>query len=409
MINFQDSHLLRNIIAFTYNLLLQILDIWRCSMEKIKVLHCTGLNMGGIETFITNIYSKISNEVVFDFINYYDPEEEQYYEEYVKGLGSKVFKTGAWNEKNILKKHFYRMKSLYSVLKKNDYNVFHIHASDNMWIEDAIIAKICKVPKIIIHSHSNGMQKFTKHFGFKSIFHNMVKPLWSFFATDYFACSKDAGEWMFTSKQINSSKFRIINNGIDFSKFEFNIDDRNLIRDKLNLKDKFVVGQVGRLAPEKNHMLSLKVFRELIKEDQNRYHFVIIGSGVNYSTINEYIKNNGLSNYVTIIESSNEINKWMSAFDCLLFPSLFEGLGIVAIEAQANGLNILCSNHIPKDVDISNCIQFLSIDNDSDYINWSIAIKNLPNHFDTIRVYKPNYTSFNICDVVKELMLCYQN
>ena len=184
--------------------------------KKVKrILHIVGtMNMGGQETFIMNLYRKIDrSKIQFDFVVH--SKEVQFYEKEIKELGGKIYKIDSMS-KNI----FLHMKNLYRIIKENNYHIIHRHTNSSIIWFDLLVAKIAKVRRIIVHSHSSS----SKYRIINKIFQGMMNML-----TDVrLACSQEAGEWLYGKK-----KFEIIPNGIDFEKYKFDLEKRKLLRNKI--------------------------------------------------------------------------------------------------------------------------------------------------------------------------------
>ena len=157
-------------------------------------------------------------------------------------------------------------------------------------------------------------------------------------------------------------------NHISYEEFKFDFELRNELRKQYKVEDKFVIGMIGRLEIEKNHIYILKQLNKLIFFN-NFIHLFIIGSGNLNKKLLKYVKKNHLQDYVSILESRSDIFKYYSLFDIFLLPSIYEGFGIVGLEAQVNGLKTLCSTNVPKDIKVSNKIEFIKLNNKKKWIN----------------------------------------
>lgn len=172
-------------------------------------------------------------------------------------------------------------------------------------------------------------------------------------ATDLFACSEEAGKYLFKDKP-----FQVLKNAIDSQNFIADADTRNEIRKELGLKDKFVVGHVGRLHPQKNHDFLIDVFAE-IKKKKPDAELILVATGPLEEKVKSKVVEKGLSDCVHFLGNRKDMNRIYQAMDVFVFPSLFEGLGIVAIEAQAAGVPIVCSEGLPPETDITPIYQKL--------------------------------------------------
>ncbi len=316
----------------------------------LRVLHVLGgLNLGGAETMVMNLYRTIDrSSIQFDFVTHI--EAKQAYEEEILSLGGKIYRFPAFNRKNSLK-----LYKIWNDFFENhpEYSIMHSHVRSYASIFIPIAKKHGVVT--IIHSHSTsegkGLQAFVKRC--------MQVPLK--YQADYlFACSKEAGQWLFGKSVVKKRNFYILNNAIDAEKYRFDFSVRNEYRKKLDVEGKKVYIQIGRLSKEKNYIFSLQVIKELYSLDKSIYFF-IVGNGNEKVGIQQKIQELGLSQCVTMLGARNDIPQLLQASDCMLFPSLWEGFGIVAIESQAAGLKTICSNYVPELVSITNYCTYLPL------------------------------------------------
>ena len=227
-------------------------------------------------------------------------------------------------------------------LRKNpDYKIVHVHTySIGYFCLKA--AKEMNVPVRIAHSHNNETVHDAKY-----LFKLALQKIYTIYATDLFACSEEAGKYLFKDKP-----FQVLKNAIDSQNFIADADTRNEIRKELGLKDKFVVGHVGRLHPQKNHDFLIDVFAEL-KKSKPDAELILVGTGPLEEKVKSKVAEKGLSDCVHFLGNRKDMNRIYQAMDVFVFPSLFEGLGIVAIEAQAAGVPIVCSEGLPPETDIT--------------------------------------------------------
>lgn len=359
--------------------------------KPIRVLHVLGsLDMGGIENFLMNIYRKIDKtKIQFDFLVHYS--KKGFFEEEIKSLGGKIYRVKFINEVS----HFEYLSQLNKFFKKYpEYKIVHSHYNT---ISGFILreAKKCNVPFRISHSHiANPKYKFLD-----SIYKSYSKSKVNCNSNIKFACSNEAGKWLFGKNK----KYEIINNGIDIEKFLFDFQVRKDVRRELGLKDdEFAIVNIGRFEKQKNQHFLIKIMKEL-QSETSKIKLFLVGDGPLRDEINSFSKN--LNNVVNLGIRS-DISRLLNGMDLKIFPSLFEGLGIVAIEAQVNGLNVLASDRIPKEVDLGlNLYQELSLN--SSLETWINMIKKLK--LETERTEKMGKmmalknSEFNIEIVVKKL------
>lgn len=333
---------------------------------SIRVLHIVGImNMGGLENLIMNIYRNIDREKIqFDFL--VTREEEGIFDEEIKSLGGKIY-----NIPHMSKVGYKKYTSiLYNFFKKHsEYKIVHCHrdALCSIYLNQARKANI---PIRIAHSHTMRLSE-TKDI--KGTIITLIKkccmPFIAKNTTHYFACSKDAGEWLF-GKKVANEKLQIVNNGINVNKYIYDENISKKIRSELNIsKETLLIGHVGRFDIAKNHNFLIDIINKL-KIEMTDFKLCLVGEGRLKADIQEKIKRLNLQDNVIFLGIRNDINELMMAFDIFTFPSLFEGLGIVLIEAQATGLKSLTSDQVPKEADMNvGLLDFLSIDGIDHWIN----------------------------------------
>ena len=313
--------------------------------EPIRVLHILQrMEAGGTQALLMNIYRNIDrSKVQFDFLVEYP--DKQFYDEEILKLGGKVYYSNVRNDFNIFKFE----KKLKKIIKENNYKIVHVHAYTIGYF-CLKVAKECGVPIRIAHSHSNEATR-----DFKYLPKLFLQRIYTVYATNLMACSEDAGKYLFKNK-----KFEVMNNAIDSRKFIYNKEIREKIRKKLNIENSFVVGHIGRFKPEKNHKFLIEIFSE-VKRKKNNAKLLLIGTGDLENSIKKQVQELNLQNDVIFLGNRTDVNNLYQAMDIFIFPSLFEGLGIVAIEAQASGTPIVCSNKLPPEIEISSICKKLSL------------------------------------------------
>lgn len=331
----------------------------------IKVLHVVAsLGSGGVESLLYNYYLNMKEEKVrFDFIVHGD--EKGIFEEEFKKIGSKIFHVPP------RKKSFIRnIKAIKKIIKDNEYDVVHSHL-EHMSFIPLYYAKKYKVPVRVAHTHLSYQDKLITKLIKKPLYF-LVKKMGNVFL----GCSKDAISNSFGKK---FKKASVLYNAIDKDKFTFNADSRRIIRKKYELDNKTVIGNVGRFTNQKNPLFLIEIFHEINKIDRET-KLVMIGEGPLNQEINEKIKRLNLMNDVIIIEPVLNVNEFMSAFDIFIFPSIYEGLGIVLIEAQSMNLSCFASEKvIPIETKISSNVEYISLDNPAKEWAEIIVNKKLPN------------------------------
>jgi len=322
----------------------------------IKVLHIQlSDKIGGIETFLKNIV-KFNNtkKIQYEFISTSENNT----------INSYFFH----NHCNVhcvpSEKHLIRyMLAMHKVIKNGRYDIVHIHKNSCANIIPLILCKINKVNKIFIHSH-NTASNYGK---ITNLIHYINRPFVRKAADKKLACSKSAAIWLYGKKHIKN--VTIINNGIDMTSFQFSEKDRISLRRKLKIKDhELLLIHIGRFEKQKNHAFLAAVFNELCKQDQD-WKLLMIGKGSLKHEIEQYIYMNGLQDKVIWIDETQKVNSYLSAADVFLLPSLYEGLPIVLVEAQAIGINIIASDKISLESKINDNFVYLSIENKFDWVD----------------------------------------
>lgn len=298
--------------------------------RKIKVLQIVGgFTGGGLESFVMSHYKYMADRVDCTFVAY-DTSTIVPYDDINKYGGKIIFVP------NI--KHLHKFnKALDKILKEGDYDIIHSHLN-TLGVFPLRMAKKNHYPIRISHSHSASNKKeFKRH-----IAKTILKKFSRKYANVYFACSEVAGRFQFGNKAYDEGKVKIIHNGVEIDRFIFDEDARNRIRKALGYKDTdFVVGTVGRLVVTKNHNFILDIAK---KDKENQY--LIVGNGPCEEELNKRIKELGLTN-AKVFVPTEDIGKYYSAFDSFVMPSLYEGLGLAAVEAETNGIYALLSEFVP--------------------------------------------------------------
>lgn len=327
-------------------------------MSKIKILFINGgtVDYGGISTFLIN------------YINYFNFNE---FEVHIAVHGDKngsrsqelLNKGCIFHQLPVKSKAYFKWKKAYkNLLRENKFDIVHANADAG----NGPLLKIAKEEKVLIRiSHSHNTQLLTTN-KIRVMLNNIQKKEILKYATHLYACSKLAGEWLY-----GNHNFEIINNAIDYDKFKFDIEKRNEIRKELKIKDDvFVVGHVGRFDYQKNHRFIV----ELAKNFDEQVLFLLIGDGHLKEEIINFEKELVVNNILMIGNKDNVFN-YYNAMDCFILPSLFEGLGIVGIEAQVNGLPCLLSNAVPQECRISEKTEFFTIKDKNNWIQKIYSLK----------------------------------
>lgn len=306
--------------------------------KPIRVLHVVQrMEAAGVQSLLMNVYRKIDrNKVQFDFLTHY--KERQFYDDEIEQLGGKIYRLTVREDKNIIK-YLNDLKTFFS--DHSEYKIVHGHM-DSLGCFYLGAAKRADVPVRIAHAHN-----VIKGGNITKQVRNVLNRFYKTNATDLMACSEAAGRYMF-----GSQNFTIIHNSIDTSKFAYNEQLRTAMRKELNVENNFVIGNVGRFAYQKNQKFLFEIFREILKINKSA-RLLLVGEGELYEELMNYANQLGIKDELLYLGVRNDVNKLYQAMDAFVFTSIFEGLGIVAIEAQAAGVLTFCSDAVPNEANIS--------------------------------------------------------
>lgn len=303
--------------------------------KPVRVLQfTTQLNPGGVQTFLFNYHEHMdSNEVIFDYVVQTNN---------LCALDSRVTQRGSkiYHVTSMTKSLYGYMRDVYRLLKKHpEYQIIHTHLNyRNMF--PLICGKLAKVKVRISHSHSN----YTATSMLKSIERRIFRTFLPIIATDYWACSDVAGEWLYGRNQ----KYKVIHNAIEVSKYRYSDEIRANLRRKHHIGDQEVWINVGMFGKAKNHKFLLGLFQEHVKKNPNTV-LVLCGDGSEKRTIEQMVENYGLREKVLFLGTVNNVNEYLMMADIMITPSLYEGLALVCVEAQATGCPIVASSAVPEE------------------------------------------------------------
>lgn len=354
-------------------------------MKKVLVVNTVPFSIGGISAVVENYFSKIDpKSVQMDFVvnGFIDDRYRKLFE----SRGSKIFMT---RRKSVLK----YVMSLQKIIREGDYEVVHIHGNSRTVTLDLFGAWLGGAKVRIAHSHNTSCNH--------PIVHRILKVPFELLCNGRLACSESAGYWLFEQKS-----FTVLRNAIDVGKYRFSKQQRDAVRQKLNLTDDdYVIGHVGYFNEQKNHAFFLKVLKE-ISESRKNVYALLIGNGPLRQDVEEMALRMGLKDRVIFWGESNDVSSLMCAMDLFLFPSKWEGLGIAMLEAQFSGLPCVASDAVPLETDVvggnarlsldapcsewaSACIERLDLSKDrscvdaiNDWYDIDVQVKNLESFYE---------------------------
>ena len=323
-----------------------------------KVLVC-GLthNPGGMERVVYNFFKNMNRDMFhFDFICTgshkiaFSEEFDKLSKNPIKYYSLPIRKKNPIKYDREIKKIFQKYSS--------EYDAVWVNALSLVNMKYIKYAKKYGIRKRIIHSHNTGISKL----GIRDFIHNINKLMIKRYATDFWSCSNLATQWMYPQEIQN--KVIWIKNAIDINEFLFDENLRGKYRAILNIQDdEILIGNVARIDPQKNQDFLLDVFSR-VYEYNNKSKLILVGGG-DYSHLEEKAEKLKIRNNIIFLGVRNDVSELYNIFDIFIFPSRFEGLGVALLEAQANGLPVLASDVIPKEVITNPNYYSLSLEKDN--------------------------------------------
>jgi glycosyltransferase EpsF len=320
----------------------------------IRVLQILGIVAGGgVEAVIMNYYEHIDrNKVQFDFVVHNDSPVN--IEDKVEAMGGKVYTVTPYT-KNI----FMFMHDIYIIVKHNHYSI--VHSNMNTLSVFSLFAAWLAGAKIrILHNHSTSVPSETK----RNVMKVILRPFAKLFANRYFACSRLAATWMYGKSCMESGNVTIINNAIDLRKYAFDEKKRKSLRDQLGITEgTFVIGHVGRFMYQKNHEFLIDVFAEAVKQEPNM-RLLLIGEGPLKKNMEDKVDSLHIKDKVLFLGLRSDVQNLYNAMDLFVLPSYYEGLPVVGVETQANGLPLLVSTNVTDELYLTDTIEYRSLKED---------------------------------------------
>lgn len=313
--------------------------------RKIKIAEIVGnATTGGVISCVLNFYRHIDrSRFQFDFYSY-GPSK---YDEEIKALGGNVF----YVPKAIRPlSHVAKLKNL---LKDGDYDIVHAHLT-TLSVVSLFAAKLAGAKYRVCHSHST-----TRRGEATKIVKDCLRPFSKTFATHTAGCSEYSIRWLYGEKTAKTSF--LLHNAIDLDRFMPNTELRDRTRKTLGISDDFVFGTVGRFVYQKNYQFLIDAFA-LYCQTNDKGKLLLVGDGDERQSIVKKIEKYGIKDRVLLLDEVSDVQKYYSAFDAFVLPSRYEGLPLVAVEAQAMNLPCILSKEITQEVDVGGIYSFLSID-----------------------------------------------
>ncbi|MEG1254503.1 glycosyltransferase family 1 protein [Clostridium sp.] len=339
-------------------------------MNRKKVLQVVGgMNIGGTETMLMNLYRRIYKDIQFDFVSYY--EKDGYYDKEIKKLGGKVINLEPPNKVGIIR----AIRDLMRVIKSEDeYIAVHCHTLFNCGI-GVLAAKLSGIQTRVSHAHTTSDSSNT---WIRRMYIKLMRVLIRGFSTSFLSCSGVAGEYLFGTKILNDERYMRIPNYINYEKFINYVDKGKSIRSELGIaKDDIVIGQIGRFISAKNHDFLLKIVEDLVQTNP-KVKCILVGDGDLRQSIESQIKMLGIEENIYLLGVRDDVDRIFKAMDVFILPSTYEGLGLVLLEAQASGVPCVTSQAIQPEADLRiGLLKKLNLQADIDV--WSKSVLKMVN------------------------------
>lgn len=311
-------------------------------MKRILIIITTGFETtGGLTTVAMNYLRFMSkDEFVIDIAS--NNEAEDVLVKEVENWGGHYYNLGRRGNIFAYRSH------LRKIIVDHHYDVIHVHGNSSTMALELSVAKREGIPCRFAHVHCS--KAGHPHMD------RIASPVFKKSYTKGIAVSEQAGNNLF-----GENGFCVMNNAIDLKKYSYNAEVRERLRCELHLEDRIVIGTVGKLNAMKNQMYLLEIFAELCKKQEERYHLLIVGGGSMEQELKQQAETLKIADKTTFLGMRTNVNEWIQAFDYFVFPSIFEGLGMVLIEAQASGVPCLASDSLPKESHVSDLVTYRSL------------------------------------------------
>ncbi len=304
----------------------------------------------GVERYIMNLVSGMRKDFHIDVVTPLKCQNTQF-QELIEKRGGKIFELGLCHiRRNLYVKY---KKQLEDTICWNKYDMAEVHTGDIPLL--GLSAWICRkngIRRVILHTHNTHQRNLQYNID-RMIFLPFMKQ-----ATDFWTCSVKAGNDSFPERV--QYKVKWIPNAIDIEKFKFDLTSRSKIRKKLCIGRKIVIGHIGAFERQKNHKFLIEVFAKICEKSDN-YVLFLAGEGALLNEIKKKVKMFKLEEKVIFYGISDNVHEVLNAVDIFVMPSLWEGFGIAAIEAQANGLPCVLSDALPKEAFVTDSCEVLPV------------------------------------------------
>jgi glycosyltransferase involved in cell wall biosynthesis len=374
-------------------------------MNPLRILFVFGcpLKKGGTENVMINIVKNIDREMFhIDFLIFDKTPDTSDDKKYLESLGCRFYQITA---RGIDRK--IHNKELEEFFKEHKYDIVHTHM-DAIGEEALKAAKKHGIKARIAHSHNTDQLDNPK--GLKDHLHRAYlkyeKHLLRRYAEYYVACSPEAGKWLFGKKRCSGDNYLLLTNAVESSKYSYDEAIRDEVRKELGIEGKKVIIHVGQFRTQKNHDKVIEIFRELCSRDE-AYRLILVGKGEDEYRIRDMVSRMGLSGKVRFLGNRNDVDRLLQAADVFLFPSLYEGLSIALLEAQASDLICIVSDTVSPASFVTEKAVSLGLDKDAK--TWADKIESALDEYKTRSDMKSLFTEkgYDISAQIKVLEKFY--
>lgn len=323
-------------------------------MKKILIAPTLGLDLEGITTVIYN-YTKAMDRsgLQLCFMTYGDlkPAVRERFE----ALGEILFVSD--RKQSTLA----YVKDFAALLKAHSFDVVHIHGNSGTMLIEVLLAKLCGVKNVMVHAHNTR----TNH----PVVNTLLKYPMMWLSQECIACSEAAGRWLY-----GNHPYVLMNNAIDLSNFRFQESLRWKYREEFGVNEEFLIGHVGHFSEQKNHFFLIDVFAAFHRREPDS-KLLLISDGPRFDQVKEKVAGLGLQDAVIFAGRRSDVAGIYSAMDLFILPSCWEGLPLVMVEAQANGLPVLASDAVTKDAKCTDRACYEPLDKGAEF--WAQCLQNL--------------------------------
>lgn len=365
--------------------------------HKIKILMVLGnAGRGGAQAYVMNILRNIDlTRFEIDFL--VNRRTKDGYEAEIEALGSRIYVTPAFKGINL----FSYIAHINEILQQGKYDIVHGHASSSA----ALYLRAAKKHgcATIAHSHSAGYRGNAVEQIVKRFFTIGVKSQGDY----WFGCSALAAKRLFGRNYAKNKKYHHIPNAITAQKYQYDEGVRQRIRSELGIGEgEILYGHVGTFSVPKNHSFLMEVFHKLQEKQGEKAHLVLLGEGALKETVQQDVVSRGMDKQVTFTGNVSNVGEYLMAMDVLIFPSLFEGLPLTLLEAQAAGLPCVISDTITDEVYLTDLIKVVSLAKSAE--EWAQIAEGARANDRQAYNQQVAETRFNMSNSIHELMALYE-